>query len=81
MRHLLELLQVVNHQAAEEGGAVFQRRLENNNLGALGFDALHNTLDGALAEVVGVRFHRQAVDTDGGSGEWRVENSLFSVYE
>ena len=34
-----------------------------NNRHALGLHALHDALDGARAEVVGVRFHRQAVDT------------------
>ena len=62
-----EFGEVVYNQAAEEGGAVFQRGLVDDDLGAFGFDALHHTLDGALAEVVGVTLHRQSVDADGGN--------------
>lgn len=40
-----------------------QRGLLDHNWYALGLHALHDALDGACAEVVGVGFHRQAVDT------------------
>ena len=33
--------------------------------GFLAFFAFHDALDGALAEVVGVGFHREAIDADG----------------
>ena len=46
--------EVVHDLAAEERGPILQRRLIDNHLGALGLDALHNALDGALAEVVGI---------------------------
>ena len=59
--HFLEFLQVVYHQAAEEGGAVFEGGFVDDDLGPLGLDALHHALDGALAEVVGVALHRQPV--------------------
>ncbi len=59
----LELLQVVHHLAAEEGAAVFEGWLINDYLCTLCLDALHDALDGTLAEVVGVRLHREAVDS------------------
>ena len=60
----LELGKVVDHPAAEEGGAVFKRRLIDDHGGPLGLDALHHALYGGLAEVVGVGLHRQAVHPD-----------------
>ena len=66
-----EFGEVVDDFAAEEGGAVFERRLVDDDLGAFGLDAFHHALDGGLAEVVGVRFHRQAVNADGGGVDRR----------
>ena len=63
--HFLELSQIVDHHRAKEGITVFQRRLINHNRCALGLDALHDTLNGALAEVIGIRLHGQTVNTDG----------------
>ena len=60
----LEGGEVVDDAGAEEGGAVFEDRFVDDDLGALGLDALHNALDGGLAEVVGARLHREAVDAD-----------------
>ena len=40
-----------------------QRGLVDHHGHALGLHALHDALDGARAEVVGVGLHRQAVDT------------------
>lgn len=57
----LEGLQVVGHLGAEELRRV-QRGLVDHHGHALGLHALHNALDGARAEVVGVGLHRQAVD-------------------
>ena len=61
----LELGEVVDDLTAEEGGTIFKGWLVNNDIGTLGLDALHDALDGALAEVVGVALHREAIDTDG----------------
>ena len=61
---VLEGGEVVHYFAAEEGAAVGERRLVDYYVGALGFDALHDALDCRLAEVVAVRLHRQAVNTD-----------------
>ena len=59
MTHSLELLQVVHHHtAAEEGAAVFEGQLVDDDFGAFGLDALHHAQDAALAEVVAVRLHR-----------------------
>ena len=58
----LELLQVVDHKAAEERAAVFYGRLIDDDFGTFGLDTLHHPLDAALAEVVAVRLHRQTVD-------------------
>ena len=56
----LEGLQVVGHLGAEELRRV-QRGLVDHHGHALGLHALHDALDGARAEVVGVGLHRQAV--------------------
>ena len=56
----IELVQVVRHLGAEELRRV-QRGLVDHHGHALGLHALHDTLDGARAEVVGVGLHRQAV--------------------
>ena len=61
----LELGEVVDYKAAKEGAAVFEGRLIDDDIGSLGLNALHDTLDGGLAEVVGIRFHRQTIETDG----------------
>ena len=56
----LEGLQVVGHLGAEELRRV-QRGLVDHHGHALGLHALHDTLDGARSEVVGIRLHRQSV--------------------
>ena len=53
----LEGLQVVGHLGAEELRRV-QRGLVDHHGHALGLHALHDALDGARAEVVGVGIHR-----------------------
>ena len=58
----LEFLQVIDYPAAEEGAAVCKGRFVDDHFGALRLDPLHNSLDAALAEVVAVRLHRQAVN-------------------
>ena len=58
-----ELFEVVDHLGAEEGFPVCEGRLIDDDFRALGLDALHHSLDGALAEVVGVGLHCQAVDS------------------
>ena len=50
----LECIKVINDFAAEEGVAVRQSWLIDDDRCALGFDALHDALYRALAEVVGV---------------------------
>lgn len=57
----LEGLQVVGHLGAEELRRV-QRGLVDHHGYSLGLHALHDALDGASAEVVGVGLQRQAVD-------------------
>ena len=57
----LEGLQVVGHLGAEELRRV-QRGLVDHHGHALGLHALHDALDRARAEVVGVGLHRQVVD-------------------
>ena len=60
----LERGEVVHHAAAEEGGAVVEGGFVDDDLRALGFHALHDALDGRLAEVGGVALHREAVHAD-----------------
>ena len=62
----LELGEVVDDAASEEGAAVFEGRLVDDDAGALRLDALHDALNRGLAEVVGVCLHRQAIHTDDG---------------
>ena len=57
----LEGLKVMGDLAAEEVLSV-QRGLVDHHGHALGLHALHDALDGARAEVVGVGLHRQGVD-------------------
>ena len=64
MRLFLECLKIVDDLAAEEGRAIGKSWLVDNDFSTLGLDALHDALDGRLAEVVGVGFHREAIDTD-----------------
>ena len=61
---VLEGGKVVYYLAAEEGGAVGERRFVDDYVCALGLDALHDALDCRLAEIVAVRLHRQAINTD-----------------
>ena len=65
MAHCFEFFQVIDHHAAEEGLAIFQCRLIDDHRCAFGLDPLHNSLNGALAEVITVTLHGQTVDTDG----------------
>jgi len=60
-----ELGEVVDDEAAEEGGAVFERGFVDDDLGTLGLHTLHDTLDAGLAEVVGVGLHGEAIDANG----------------
>ena len=64
MTHLLELCQIIDHDATKEGLAVSQGRLIDNHSCALGFDAFHNTLNGALTEVIAVALHGQTINTN-----------------
>ena len=64
----LEFFEVVDNEAAEEGTAVLEGGLVDDDYCALGFDAFHDALDSTLAEVVTVAFHRQPVDTNRGNG-------------
>ena len=41
----LELGEVINDTAAEEGGAVFEGGLVDDDLGSLGLDAFHHALN------------------------------------
>ena len=59
-----ESVQVVHYLAAEEGAAVFQCRLVDDYFRAFCLYPLHHALDAGLAEVIAVRFHRQAVNAD-----------------
>ena len=64
LTRFLELLQIINHNAAKEFLSIFQSRLINDDSCAFGFDALHDTLNGTLAEVITVTLHRQPVNTN-----------------
>ena len=57
-------LQVILYSTTEEGATLLQCWLIDDELSTLCFDTLHDALNGRLAEVVGIGFHRQAIDTD-----------------
>lgn len=59
-----ELIQIIDDPAPEEGFAVFQCWLVDDDSCALGLDAFHDALNGGLAEVIGIGFHGQAEDAD-----------------
>lgn len=63
--HFLELRQIVDHHRAKECLSILQSRLINHHGCSLGLNALHDTLDRTLAEVVAVTLHGQTVHTDG----------------
>ena len=60
----LEVRKVIDYLGTEEGGAVLEGGLIDDDLGTLGLDTLHDALDGGLTEVVGVGLHGQTVHTD-----------------
>ena len=62
--HFLEFPEVIDDLGAKESGAVLKCGLVNNNGSALSLDALHNSLNGGLPEVVRVCLHGQAVYAD-----------------
>ena len=64
MAFRLEGIQIVNNLATEESAAVFKCRLVDDDLCSLGLDAFHDSLNGRLAEVVGVGLHGEAIDAD-----------------
>lgn len=68
LAHGFELGKVVHHQATEEGRAVLKGRLIDDHFRTFGLHTLHDALDGTLAEVVGVRFHRQTEHANGQVG-------------
>ena len=51
-----EFIKIPNNAAAEEG-FFLQCRLVNHHFNAFGLDTLHDALDGALAEIIGVGLH------------------------
>ena len=63
--HFLELIQIVDNQTAKEGIAIFQGRLIDDHSCTLCLDALHDTLNGTLTEVIAVALHGQTVHADG----------------
>ena len=62
--HFLEFPEVIDDLGAKESGAVLKCGFVNNNGSTLSLDALHNSLNGGLPEVVRVRLHGQAVNAD-----------------
>ena len=60
----LESSQVIDNLAAEEGATLFECWLINDDLRTLCLDTFHDALNGRLAEVIGIGFHCQTIDTD-----------------
>mgnify|MGYP000832514801 CR=1 FL=1 len=63
--HFLKLSQIIDHKATKEGVSILQSRLIDDHSCTLCLDALHDPLNGTLAEVIAVALHRQAVYPDG----------------
>lgn len=63
-----ELCEVVDNAAAKEGSTVNESGLVDDDFCALGFDALHDALNGRLTEVVGVGLHRETIYADDAVG-------------
>ena len=61
--HLFEFIQIADNAAIEEA-LLFHSRLVDHDLNSLCLDALHDALNGGLAEVVASCFHGQAIHTD-----------------
>jgi len=61
MALLFESIKAIHYPAAKECGSVLQRRFINNHLGTLCLDALHDTLNGTLTEVIRVGLHGEAI--------------------
>ena len=59
-----EFIQIIYHFRAKEGRTVLQRGLVDNEDGAFSLDALHHSLNGALAEVVAIRLHGEPIHAD-----------------
>ncbi len=60
----LEFIQVIYDFTAEKCASIFEGWLINDNGGAFGFDPLHDPLNTALAEVIGIAFHGKTVNSD-----------------
>lgn len=64
MALLFESIKVIHYPTAEESGSIFQCRFINNHFGTFCLDALHDTLNGTLTEVIRVGLHGEAIHTD-----------------
>ena len=56
-----ENIKIIHHLASEESCPIFQCRFINNHLSTLCLDALHDTLNGTLTEVIRVGLHGEAI--------------------
>ena len=63
MAHFFELIQIIYNFTSKKGDTIFESWFINNNSCTLRRDTLHDTLNPALAEVVGIAFHGKSVDT------------------
>ena len=59
-----ELIEVVDDLRAKERFAIGNGWLIDDDFCTFGLDALHNALDSTLAEVIAVRLHSEAIDTN-----------------
>ena len=60
----LEDFEVVLYSTTKKGAALFQGWLIDDDLCTLCLDTLHDALNSTLAEVIGIGFHRQAIDSN-----------------
>ena len=62
---VLECIEVMDNRASAEGRAVSEDGFIDDAIHAFAAKALDDALDGALAEIVALAFHREPVDADG----------------
>lgn len=64
MTTAFEIRKIIDNKTTKEGCTVFKCRLIDNNLCPFSLNALHNSLDRTLAEVVTIRLHCQSINTN-----------------
>ena len=62
-----EMNKIVDNFATKESFTIFKGWLINNHFCPLRFHTFHDALNGCVTQIIRVRFHRQAINTNGAS--------------